>query len=156
VFTVNGNGADIWGTHDQFNYVHQAATTSGTIVAQVTSESNTSSNGKAGVMFKQSTTAGTDYILIAVSPSGVTKVEYDFNGSFTEATYTFPNVWMKLAWEGGKFAASLSSNGTTWTPVLSNKTLPITSPATVGIFECSHNASALGTATFANVSYTSP
>jgi len=155
VFTVNGNGADIWGTHDQFNYVHQAATTSGTIVAQVTSESNTSTNGKAGVMFKQSTTAGTNYMLIAVSPQGVTKVEYDFNGSYTEATYTLPDVWMKLAWEGGKFTAYLSSNGTTWTEELS-KTLAITSPATVGIFECSHNASLLGTATFANVSYTSP
>ncbi len=156
VFTVNGNGADIYGTNDQFNYVHQTATTSGTIVARVTSESNTSTNGKAGVMFKQSTTAGSDYILITTSPAGVIKVEYDFNGSITQSTtYTFPNVWMKLAWEGGKFTAFLSSDGNSWTQALS-KTLPITSPATVGLFECSHNVKTLGTATFDNVSYTSP
>lgn len=156
VFTVNGNGADIYGTSDQFNYVHQTATTSGTIVARVTSETNTSTNGKAGVMFKQSTTQGSDYILITTSPQGVVKVEYDFNGSITEtSTYTFPNVWMKLAWEGGKFTAYLSGDGVTWTQALS-KTLPITSPATVGLVECSHNVKTLGTATFDNVSYTTP
>ncbi len=35
-----------------------------------------------------------------------------------------------------------------------SKTLAITSPATIGLFECSHNTSALGTATFDNVSFT--
>jgi uncharacterized repeat protein (TIGR01451 family) len=155
LFTVNGAGTDIWQTNDQFNYVHQPATGSGTIEAQVTSETDTSSNAKAGIMFKQSTTAGSPYILIAASPSGLVKVEYDFDGSFSYSNYVVPNAWMKLSWSAGKFTASLSSNGTTWTQVLS-KTLSITSPATVGLVECSHNASALGTATFANVSYTSP
>ncbi len=155
IFTVNGAGTDIWGTNDQFNYVNQPATGSGTIEAQVTSETDTSSNAKAGVMFKQSTTAGSPYILIAASPSGLVKVEYDFNGSFSYSDYVVPNVWVKLSWSAGIFYASLSSNGTTWTQVL-HKTLSITSPATVGLFECSHNTNALGTATFANVSYTSP
>ena len=57
-------------------------------MARVTSESNTSSNGKAGVMFKQSTTAGSDYILITTSPAGVIKVQYDFNGSITQSPPT--------------------------------------------------------------------
>ena len=59
----------------------------------------------------------------------------------------------------GQIVASLSSDGVTWTTVLTKTltgTLAITSPATVGLFECSHNASALGTATFNNVNYTSP
>ncbi|HVB94486.1 MAG TPA: PQQ-dependent sugar dehydrogenase, partial [Acidimicrobiales bacterium] len=81
VFTVNGAGADIYGTSDQFNYVNQPAVGSGTIVARVTSQTNTSSNAKAGVMFKQSTTAGSPYLLIADSPSGVVKVQYGFNSS---------------------------------------------------------------------------
>ncbi len=63
---------------------------------------------------------------------------------------------MKISWTAaGKYTASLSTDGVTWTPVLT-KTLAITSPATTGLFECSHNAGALGTATFDNVSYTSP
>ena len=45
VFTVTGAGADIWGTNDQFNYVSQplAGDGNGTIVARLTSVTNTSS-----------------------------------------------------------------------------------------------------------------
>jgi uncharacterized repeat protein (TIGR01451 family) len=157
VFTVNGAGTDIYGTNDQFHYVDRPATATSTITARVTSQTNTSSNAKAGIIFKQSTTAGSPYILIAASPTGVVKVQYNFNGSITESTYPFPNAWMKLSWSTatGKFTASLSNDGVTWTQVLS-KTLTLAAPATVGLFECSHNATALGTATFDNVSYTSP
>src|SRR6202043_2045141 len=42
VFTVNGAGSDIWGTADQFNYVSQPLTPTGSIVARVTSQTNTS------------------------------------------------------------------------------------------------------------------
>jgi uncharacterized repeat protein (TIGR01451 family) len=154
VFSVTGAGADIWGTSDQFNYVSQPLAGNGTIVARVTSQSNTSSNAKAGVIIKQSATAGSNYILIAVAPNGTVKVQYDFNGSVTVSTaYAFPNVWMKLVSLNGAFTAYLSSDGVTWASVLS-KSVPVTAPATIGLFECSHNASALGTATFDNVSVT--
>jgi hypothetical protein len=155
-FTVNGAGADIFGTTDQFNYVYQplAGDGNGTIIARVTSQTNTSSNAKAGVIIKQSTTAGSNYILIAVDPGGTVKVQYDFNGSTTATSiYNFPNVWMKLVSLNGAFTAYLSGDGTNWTPIIS-KTLPITFPATIGLFECSHNTSELGTATFDNVSFT--
>jgi uncharacterized repeat protein (TIGR01451 family) len=156
VFTVTGAGTDIWGTSDQFNYVSQplAGDGNGTIVARLTSLSNTSSSAKAGVMIKQSTSSGSDYVLIESGPSGTVKVQYDFNGETGSSTYTFPNAWMKLVSLNGKFNAYLSSDGITWTQVLTNKTLPITFPATIGLFECSHNASALGTATFDSVSFT--
>ena len=155
VFTVNGSGADIFGTSDQFNYVYQPTTGNGTIIARVTSLTNTSSNAKAGVIWKASTTTGSPYILIAAAPSGLVKVQYNFNGSIAEATYTYPNLWMKLVRSGTNFSAYLSPDGVTWTPALVNKSLPtITTSATVGIFECSHSTSKLGTATFDNVSFT--
>lgn len=153
VFTVNGAGTDIWGTSDQFHYVDQPLTGNGTIIGRLTSMTNTSSNAKAGVIIKQSTTAGSNYLLIADSPGGTVKVQYSFNGSVTASgTYTFPNAWMKLVSLNGVITAYLSSDGVNWTTVL-NKVLPITSPATIGLFECSHNATALGTATFDNVSF---
>jgi uncharacterized repeat protein (TIGR01451 family) len=155
VFTVNGAGADIWGTSDQFNYVNQplAGDGNGTLIARLTSLTNTSSNAKAGIMIKQSTTAGSNYLMISSGPAGDIKVQYDFNGSIGGGTYVFPNAWMKLVSLNGKITAYLSSDGVTWTSVVS-KTLAITSPATIGLFECSHNVSALGAATFDNVSFT--
>jgi glucose/arabinose dehydrogenase/regulation of enolase protein 1 (concanavalin A-like superfamily) len=155
VFTVNGAGADIWGTNDQFNYVNQPVAGDGnaTLIARVTSQSNTSSNAKAGIIFKQSTTAGSPYILIAVAPGGGIKVQYNFNGSIGGGTFAFPNVWMKLTRVGSKFSAYVSSNGVNWTLVVA-KTLTMNTNITAGLFVCSHNASAIGTATFDNVSYT--
>ncbi len=154
VYTVIGEGADIYGTYDQFHYVYQPTSGDGTMIARLTSESNTSSNAKAGIIWKQSTTAGSNYILIAQAPGGGVKVQYNFNGSVAGGTYNFPNVWMKLTRVGNTFTAYLSSDGVNWTSVLSKSTLNITTAATVGLFECSHNTSALGTATFDNVSWT--
>ncbi len=152
VYTVNGSGTDIWGTYDQFNYVHQPLAGNGTIIARVTSQTNTSSNAKAGVMIKQSTTAGSNYMMISTGPVGNIKVQYNFNGSAGGATYTFPNLWMKLVSLNGVITAYSSSDGVTWTKVLS-KTMTFTSPATIGLFECSHKTGVAGTATFDNVSF---
>jgi glucose/arabinose dehydrogenase/regulation of enolase protein 1 (concanavalin A-like superfamily) len=153
VFTINGAGIDIWKTYDQFHYVYQNITGNGTLIARVTSQTNTSSNAKAGIMFKQSTTAGDSYFLIAVAPGGGIKVQYNFTGSVGGATYTFPNVWMKITRVGNVFTAYTSADGVTWTQVFS-KTITMNAAITAGMFECSHNANVLGTATFDNVSFT--
>jgi hypothetical protein len=156
VFTVKGSGADIFGTSDQFNYLYQTTSSNGTLIARVTSETNAgSTNDKAGIMWKASTTAGSPYILIETNYQGVTKVQYNFNGTVSGATYSFPGVWMKLVRSGSLFSAYLSPDGVTWTAVLANKSLTtIPTAATVGLFECSHKAGVLGTATFDNVSFT--
>jgi outer membrane protein assembly factor BamB len=155
IFTVRAAGADIYGTNDQFHYVYQPTTGNGTMIARVTSVTNTSSNAKAGIMWKASAAAGSPYILIAAAPSGLVKVQYNFNGSISTSTFTYPNVWMKLVRSGNSFSAYVSADGAVWTTVLANKSLPtITTAATVGIFECSHNVATIGVATFDNVGFT--
>jgi glucose/arabinose dehydrogenase/regulation of enolase protein 1 (concanavalin A-like superfamily) len=154
-YTVKGSGADIFGTSDQFNYVYQPTTGNGTLIARVTSQSNTgSSNSKAGVIWKASTAAGSPYILIETGPTGVVKVQYNFNGSVSGATYSFPNVWMKLVRSGSNFSAYTSADGVTWTAVLSKSLPTIPAASTVGVVECSHKVGVLGTATFDNLSFT--
>ena len=96
VFTVNGGGADIWGTSDQFNYVSQPLTGDGSIVARVTSQSDTDPWAKAGVMIKQSTTTGSPYALLAVTPGNGVHFEYGYNTDVGGGSYTFPNGWLKL------------------------------------------------------------
>jgi glucose/arabinose dehydrogenase len=154
-FTVNGSGADIFGTSDQFNYVYQPTTGNGTIIARVTSQTNPgSANDKAGVIWKASTASGSPYILLAANYQGLVKVQYNFNGSISLSTYTYPNVWMKIVRSGANFSAYLSPDGINWTAVLTNKNLPtIPTAATVGIYEVSHKTGTLGTATFDNVSF---
>jgi len=160
VFTINGGGNDIWGTAggnlDQFNYVSQPLTnTSETITARVTSQTNSSAWAKAGIMIKQSTTAGSPYALLAVTPGNGITFQYNYNGSVGGGAYTFPNGWLRLSLAAGTVTAYSSANGSTWTKVGSTP-LTLTSPATIGLFVCSHNAGALSTATIDNVSLTSP
>jgi hypothetical protein len=156
VFTVNGSGTDIYGTSDQFNYVYQPVSGNGTLIARVASQTNTgSSNSKAGLIWKASTTSGSPYFLIAVNSSGVVKVQWNFNTSVQAATtYAFPNVWMKMVRSGSTFTAFLSPDGVAWTQVASATLSTIPTAATLGLAECSHVNTKLGTATFDNVSFT--
>ncbi|MGH3225974.1 MAG: hypothetical protein ACRDPY_46060, partial [Streptosporangiaceae bacterium] len=155
VFTVNGGGSDIWGTTDQLNYVSQPLTGNGTIVARVTSQTNTSPWAKSGVMIKQSTTAGSAYALLAVTPGNGVTFQFGFNNSVAGGSYTFPNAWLKLTWSGGTIIAYTSADGSTWTEV-GTTTISLTDPVTIGLFTCAHDPGALNTATFDNVSVTSP
>jgi outer membrane protein assembly factor BamB/regulation of enolase protein 1 (concanavalin A-like superfamily) len=154
VFTVNGAGSDIWGPNDQFNYMSQSLTGNGSIVARVTSQSNTDPWAKSGVMIKQSTTSGSSYALLAATPGNGIALQYGFNSDVSGGSYSFPNAWLKLTRSGNTISAYSSSDGTTWTQV-GTTTISMTDPVTIGIFTCSHNAGALNTSTFDNVSVTS-
>jgi outer membrane protein assembly factor BamB/regulation of enolase protein 1 (concanavalin A-like superfamily) len=154
VFTVNGGGNDIWGTLDQFNYVSQSLTGDGSIVTRVTSQSNTSAWAKSGIMIKQSTTAGSSYALLAVTPGNGVTFQYGFNTGPSVGSYTFPNAWLKLTRAGSTVTAYTSADGSTWTQV-GTTTISMTDPVTVGLFVTSHNAGSLNTSTFDNVSVTS-
>jgi regulation of enolase protein 1 (concanavalin A-like superfamily) len=154
VFTVKGSGGDIWGSTDQSNYVSQPLAGGGTIVARVTSQSNTDLWAKSGVMIKQSTTSGSSYALLAVTPGNGITFQYNYNSSVSGGSYTFP-AWLKLTRSGSTITAYSSADGTTWTQV-GTTTIPMSDPVTVGIFVCAHNAGALNTSRFDNVSITSP
>jgi hypothetical protein len=153
VFTVNGAGNDIWGTNDQFDYVSQSLTGNGSIVARVTSQSNTDPWAKSGVMIKQSTSSGSSYALLAVTPGNGIAFQHGFNSDVSGGSYSFPNAWLKLTRSGNTISAYSSADGTTWTQVGSTG-ISMTDPVTIGIFTCSHNAGALNTSTFDNVRVT--
>jgi hypothetical protein len=156
VFTVAGAGADIWGGSDQFNYVWQTLTGEGSIVARVTSQSDTSSWAKCGVIVKQSTQAGSAYALLAVTPGNGMAFQYGYADTVAGGAYSFPDAWLKLTWNGSGVSAYTSSDGNGWTKVGDSQTINMSAPVTIGLFACSHNAGAASTATFDNVSVTPP
>ena len=159
VFTVNGNGVDIWGSSDQFNYVYQPMTGDESIVARVTSQTAADPWSKAGVMVKQSTTAGSTYALLAVTPGNGISFQYGFNQYTSGTSYTFP-AWLKMTFLGasGTVIAYSSPDGINWAEVGST-TISMAYPATIGLFSTSHTPdgggpNVLSTATFDNVSVT--
>ena len=67
-FYMDGAGADVFGSNDQFHYVYQTLNGDGTIIARVRYQTNSNSWAKAGVMIKQSATAGAPFVDALVSP----------------------------------------------------------------------------------------
>ena len=154
VFSVQGGGSDIWGAADQFNYVSQPLSGDTSVVARVTSQTPTDPWAKAGVMIKQSATAGAPYAMVAVTPDDGVVFQYGFNSSVTAlGGYSLPNGWVRLDRSGDVFTAYDSTDGFNWVEI-DQVDITMSSVATVGLFVTSHDPGALSTVTFANVTVT--
>lgn len=153
-FTVNGSGADIAGTVDAFQFAAQPLIGDGTIVARVVSEQNTDPWAKAGVMIRQSDTAGAKYAFSFVTPgNGVGFQRRTSAGGSTATTAgsrsTAPR-WLKLVRIGKRISSYESADGATWT-LVGSTSIGLSSPAQIGLAVTSHNNGVLCTTVFDNV-----
>ena len=164
-YTLSGAGSDIWNTSDQFQFDYKSVTGDQTLIAKVTSLTNTDGWAKAGVMFRDSTAAGSIFAdMVATPGSGVsfqwrgnTGGDCGFAQTTGVASPSSANpVWVKLVKSGNSFTGFYSTNGTNWLQVGSAQTLSFTNSSYLeGLAVTSHNAGALATASFANLSNTS-
>lgn len=161
-WTIAGGGSDIWNAADQFNFASASYGSDGTIIAEVTSLQNSDpSSGwsKAGVMFRNDTTAASANVSIVISATEGVNFQWRSTAGaqsydITVAGVSAP-VWLQLTRSGGdNFAGYYSQDGTNWTFV---GTVPVAMNGTVqaGLAVTAHNNSALNTATFTNVSLSS-
>ncbi len=157
-FTVQGAGADVWGTADAFRFVYAPLTGDGSIVAQVTGEDYVSSWTKAGVMMRETLAAGSRHAFMLVSPGKGLAFQRRLSTGGTSTNTsggagTAPQ-FVRLTRAGTTFTASRSIDGTTWTTVGSD-TIGMGSTIYVGLAVSSHVAATLATATFASTAITS-
>jgi hypothetical protein len=156
IYTVTGQGNDIWNASDQFHYDYTAATGDTTISAQVTSVQNTYSWAKAGVMIRDGTAANAAFADVVVTPGGYVSFQFraKAGGPCSMVTLTGKHApqFVKLVRTGNTFSAFYSSNGTTWTQVGKSQTIAMGNAVTTGLAVTSVNLTKACTATFANVS----
>ncbi|MGH9409363.1 MAG: Ig-like domain-containing protein, partial [Vicinamibacterales bacterium] len=157
-FTVQGAGADVWGTSDAFNYAYEPLAGDGTIVARVATVSNQAAWVKAGVMIRGSLTPSSAQAFMLVSFSkGVAFQRRTSDGAASVntagSTATAPH-WVKLVRSGSTITASESSDGSTWT-IVGSDAFAMGSSVFVGLAVSSHVNGTLATATFDSVSLTS-
>ena len=158
-WTVNGGGSDISGTSDAFNYNYETYSGDGTIVARVDSVQNTNAWAKAGVMFRNDTTAGSANVAVFVTPGqGVTMQYRSTAGGSTSdtavGTVQAPQ-WVKLVRAGNNFTGYYSIDGVNWTQIGSTQTISLNTSALAGQAVTAHNNSALCTAVLDNFSINS-
>ena len=75
VFTIQGSGADIWNSADEFRYVFQALSGDCSITARVLNMQNTDGWAKAGVMIRETLDASSQYVINFISPANGTALQ---------------------------------------------------------------------------------
>jgi phosphatidylserine/phosphatidylglycerophosphate/cardiolipin synthase-like enzyme/regulation of enolase protein 1 (concanavalin A-like superfamily) len=153
-FTVQGAGADVWGTADAFQYAYLPLSGDGSIQARVATISSQAAWVKAGVMIRGSLSAGSAQAFMLASYSkGMAFQRRTADGntsvSTSGSTSTAPR-WVKLTRAGNLITAYESPDGSNWTVVGSDSfTMPTN--VLVGLAVSSHIQGTLATATFDNV-----
>ena len=161
-YTLLGSGADIWGTSDQFRFLATSfGSGGGSIVARVTAVENTSSWARAGVMFRDSTDAGSMYAAAFATPGNGIAFQWrsSTGGSTSQAVVsgiTAP-AWVKVVRSGTSYSAYYAT--TTGTPTSSDwhqvgaaQTISmVNSIPQAGLAVSSHFDGILSAATFSGV-----
>jgi regulation of enolase protein 1 (concanavalin A-like superfamily) len=156
VFTIQGSGADIWNSADEFRYVFQALSGIFTITARVTNMQSTAAWAKAGVMFRETLDAGSKYVVNFMSPAnGVALQQRSSTGGsaagIANTTGLTVPYWVRLTRYGNVFTADRSPDGTNWTSV-GTTTVSINSSVYAGLEVCSVSDGTLNQSLFDNVS----
>jgi hypothetical protein len=153
-YTVNGSGADIWGTADALHFTWRTLSDDGEIVARVAGLTGIDPWTKAGVMIRQTLDAGSAQAMMLLSAGkGVHFQRRTVTGASSISTSAGAGVtsrWLKLKRVGQVITASRSADGVTWA-VVGRDSLSIVGSAYVGLAVTSHDDGTLATGTFDHV-----
>jgi hypothetical protein len=156
-WTLNGSGADIGGTSDQFNFASRSRAGDATIITRVDGLTNTNSGAKAGVMFRDGMAANAAFVDVVVTPgNGVCMQWRTAAGTTAQSSASITGlaapVWLKLVRTGNSFSGYYSVDGIFWTQIGTSQTVVMASTAQVGLVITAHTNSLLATAMFDSVS----
>jgi regulation of enolase protein 1 (concanavalin A-like superfamily) len=156
-YSVTGAGVDIWNNSDQFRFAYRQLTGDGVIVARVATLQQAHVWSKAGVMIRESLSAGSKHAFAVVSSAK----GLSFQRRLATSGVSYSNTglsgaaprWVRLERKGSTFTASVSTDGASW-QTLGTDTITMGATVYVGLALTSHNAGARVTATFTNVAVT--
>jgi len=159
-FTVNGGGADIWSTSDNFNYAYVSTTGDVTITARVASQQNTNVWAKSGVMIQETTAANAAFVHVFVTPANGVNMQYrPSTGASAVQLAQVAGVaapyWVQIQRSGSTFTGFVSADGVTWTQV-GTISVTMASSALQGLSVTAHDNTVLNTSTFDNVTINTP
>lgn len=148
-YTIRAAGVDIWGTADQFHFVYQPMQGDVTITARVASVTRAHDWSKAGVMIRDSLTAGSRHAYSLVSAArGYGFQRRPQTGGVSEHTLGGnggPPRWVRLVRTGSLFESFASTDGRSWTQT-GSRTITMGNTVYVGLAVTSRNPGALTTA----------
>jgi endonuclease/exonuclease/phosphatase family metal-dependent hydrolase/regulation of enolase protein 1 (concanavalin A-like superfamily) len=154
VFTLTGAGADVWNAADEFRFAYTTLTGDGEIVARVDSLERVDGWSKAGVMMRETLSAGSKHAFMLVSSGrGLAfqrRTASNAASSDTDGGAGTAPGFVRITRAGNVFTAYRSSDGTTWTRV-GSATIAMASTIYVGLAVTSHADRTAATARYSHV-----
>jgi len=159
-YTLIADGADIWGTADNFHFVYKRLSGNGSITAKVERVDPTHNWAKAGVMIRETLDADSVNAFSLVSAPGTqnrARMQYRLTkGSDTGQVQTAQNAvtlprWVRLTRTGNVFTAEHSADGVTW-EIFAPQTIIMGTDVYIGLAATSHVSQTFTTAVFSNIS----
>jgi regulation of enolase protein 1 (concanavalin A-like superfamily) len=158
-WTIQGAGADVWGSSDQFHYVFRPLAGNGVGIVRVVSMDITHEWQKVGVMIRETLDANSKHMAVAMTGSHGAQTLWRQDTGGGSASLELAGVALPLYLKVERVGDTLSTS-VTWDPAfwIPQQTLNIPMNATVyiGMFVCSVNSGALCTAVFDKVDLTAP
>ncbi len=142
-YTLQGSGADIGGTADNFHFAYRPLSGDGYIVARVASLTNTNASAKAGVMIRESLDANAKNALMMVTPGAGVGIKWRTSTGGSASQVLVAGVqaprWVKLERRDKMVTGYESADGVTWT-VVQRVALSMTADVYVGLVACSRTS----------------
>jgi hypothetical protein len=158
VFTIQGNGNDIWDQADAFRFVYLEGNADCEIMARLTAQQNTDSWAKAGVMIRETLNAGSKHAFMCqtIGNGQAFQDRTQTNGgsdNFNSGAGGVPR-WLRLKRQGNVFTGYSAPDNAgrpgAWA-VQGNNTVVMGQPVFVGLAVTSHAQGVLCQAVFDNV-----
>ncbi len=166
--STGGATADLWtGTNDSNTYVSMPWKGDGTFTARLTSLTSTDAAAKAGIIFRETTNAGSRYSAIYLIRNSGGAVLYQHktatNGASTGTNFFHGSInnrgipeWIRLVRTGDTFSLFYSENGTSWTQLSSRVNTMSGATLSVGFVVAPRTGGSTATAMFDNISFLTP
>jgi hypothetical protein len=162
-FTLQGSGADIGGTSDQFRFAYVTLTGDDQFIGQVLSQDAADPADKVGIMIRQNLGPDAPNAFIGLTHDQGAIYQYRSVAGGVTTAAAAPGIaapyWLKLVKAGSTFSGYTSSDGLAWTPVGATTDLGFGaggSTTYAGLAITSHNNSTLSTASVDNFTQALP
>ena len=153
-FTLAGSGVDIWGSADEFRFVYRALAGDGEVSARVTRIDETDPWAKAGVMIRETLTAGSRNAMMHVSAVNGAWFQWRGTTGGTSQSTAGASVrapyWIRVSRQGTTIRGYQSADGVAWT-LVGSTTLNLPGTVYIGLAVTSHRDGTRTTGTFADV-----
>ena len=153
-YAVSASGNDIWDNADAFHFVYRTLTGDGELIARVASLENTDGWAKAGVMMRETLTAGSKHAFsaIAATQGDAFQRRTTTNGgsTHTPGPGAVAPFWVRLVRSGDVFTAYSSPDGVAWR-LIGSDTIPMATTIYAGLAVTSHNNTTLNHAVLDHV-----